>query len=109
MSDIEPRTVFLDRDGTINRPAAAGRVIRSAADLEFLPGAVEGLALLKQAGFRLILVTNQPGVAAGEITLNDVTSVHCHMQRELRSSGAALHRIYYCAHAEAECECPKPK
>jgi len=104
-----PRTVFLDRDGVINRKAPEGRYITRWADFAFLPGAVEALRRLRASGSRLVIVTNQRGVARGAMTLDDVAEIHQQMQAALRQSEAAVDAIYVCPHEEGACNCRKPQ
>lgn len=88
-----PAAVFLDRDGTINQDPG---FVHRPDDLEFIPGAVEGLRLLKQAGFLLIVASNQSGVARGLYDEEHVVSFHEHMNRALASQGAAIDAFYFC-------------
>lgn len=102
------KTVFLDRDGLINRKAPEHRYIESREDFEFLPGAADGIRRLNDAGYLVILVTNQRGVARGTLTLNDVENIHGYMREELKKAGARIDGIYVCPHNEGECGCRKP-
>jgi len=108
MSEATGRAVFLDRDGVLNRP-----VIRdgkpyppvSAEDLEISPGAADSLAALKQAGFKLYVVTNQPDVARGSQTRAAVERIHAALGAALPLDG-----FYVCYHDDRDrCECRKPK
>ena len=86
-------------------------------DFEWIPGAVEALQQLKAAGFLLMVVTNQSGVARGHFSEDDVTALHRHMQRELEASDTTIDAYYYCPyHPEAtlpayrlDAACRKPK
>jgi D-glycero-D-manno-heptose 1,7-bisphosphate phosphatase len=106
------RAVFLDRDGTINEEKD---YLYRIEDFEFIPGASEAIRRLKEAGFLVIVVTNQSGVARGYYTLEEVAILHCHMQRVLETVGAAVDGIYVCPHHPAEgvgeyrreCDCRK--
>ena len=108
-----PRAVFLDRDGTLNPDPG---YISSPDDFSLFPGTAESLAALRQAGFLLILVTNQSGIARGLIRPADLCRIHAKLQRELLQAGAALDRIYVCPHhpdfsgpgARSVCDCRKP-
>ena len=107
------KAVFLDRDGTINIEKG---YLYKIADFEFIPGAKEALALLANAGYRLVIVTNQSGVARGYYTEDDVRTLHDWLQETLAREGAGIAGIYYCPHlpdapVEAyrrECGCRKP-
>ncbi|MDH5739315.1 MAG: lipopolysaccharide heptosyltransferase II [Nitrospira sp.] len=99
-------TIFLDRDGTLN---ADPGYIKSPDQLELFPGVPEALARLKQAGARLILVTNQSGVARGLLSHDDLAAVHAKLNRILDGAGASLDAIYFCPHHPNDgCECRKP-
>ena len=66
--------------------------------------------MLKEAGYRLILITNQPGIARGNLTEETLAEIHHKMQADLAKIGAGIDAIYYCPHNwEEECECRKPK
>jgi D-glycero-D-manno-heptose 1,7-bisphosphate phosphatase len=98
-------TVFLDRDGVINVKAPEGDYIKSFDEFELLPGAVEGIEMLRAAGFKLVVVTNQRGVALGVMTESDVEDIHLRM----RSLGVDVDAVYYCPHEKDECDCRKPE
>ena len=108
--DNRERAVFLDRDGVINRALVRDNKPyppSSFAEFEILPGVAEACAKLKQAGFLLVVTTNQPDVGRGTISLELVESLHAHMQREL-----PLDRVEVCYHpgkGASDCDCRKPK
>ena len=102
-------TAFLDRDGVINRKLPEGDCVKSRQEFEFLPGVFDALRSLKQREFRLIVVTNQRGVALGKLLEADLQEIHREMMAELRQAGAALDAIYYCPHHRNTCECRKPQ
>lgn len=100
-------TIFLDRDGTLNPDPG---YIRSPEQYELFPGVAEALAKLKQAGARLILVTNQSGIARGLLTVEDLDRVHAKLRQLIGSAGASLDAIYFCPHHPDEgCRCRKPE
>ncbi len=102
--------VFLDRDGTISVNATHGDFVSRPEDLRLLPGAPEALCRLKEAGYLLVVFTNQSGVGRGIMTAADVESVHARLGEILSQAGAPLDGIYYCPHVDADdCECRKPK
>jgi D-glycero-D-manno-heptose 1,7-bisphosphate phosphatase len=103
------RAAFLDRDGVLNRKMPEGEYVTTPEQFELLPGAVEGLRLLAEAGYRLIVVTNQRGVSRGRLTLPELASIHQKMQHLLASGGVVLDAVYFCPHASAECGCRKPE
>jgi len=104
------RAVFLDRDGVINRTLVRdGKPYppSSLAEFEILPGVAEACVKLKQAGFLLVVATNQPDVGRGTISQKLVESLHEHMRRQ-----APLDRVEVCYHpgqGGSECDCRKPK
>ena len=103
------KAVFLDRDGVINRKAPEGRYVTHWEDFHVLPGAVEGIALLNQASFSVIIVTNQRCVAKGLMTVADLEKLHQRMTKVLAQAGATIDAIYCCPHElEQSCSCRKP-
>jgi D-glycero-D-manno-heptose 1,7-bisphosphate phosphatase len=101
-------TVFLDRDGTINRKAPDGDYVRSPKALVLLDGAAEAIARLRSAGARVMVVTNQRGVALGRMSLEDLAEVHQELHRRLAAAGTEVDAIYSCPHDEDSCDCRKP-
>ena len=103
------RHVILDRDGVLNDEAPEGSYVREPAEFRWLPGALEGLALLRRAGVRLSVATNQAGVGRGLMSLQQLAAVHARMQTEAAAHGGALDAVLYCPHApEEQCSCRKP-
>jgi D-glycero-D-manno-heptose 1,7-bisphosphate phosphatase len=103
------RAVFLDRDGVINRKAPEGRYVTRWEDFQVLPGVVEGITLLNQAGFCVIVVTNQRCIAKGLMTVADLEKMHQRMSDFLARAGATIDAIHYCPHeVEQSCNCRKP-
>jgi D-glycero-D-manno-heptose 1,7-bisphosphate phosphatase len=100
-----PETVFLDRDGTINVKAPEGDYVKGWSEFEFLPGARDAIVRLADAGVRVIVVTNQRGIALGRMTREDVEGIHSRLRAEV---GDAIAAIYYCPHDRASCDCRKP-
>lgn len=103
-----PTTAFIDRDGVINRKMPEGRYVRSWAEFEFLPGAVQALRQLSEAGVKLVVTTNQRGIALARMSSRDVESIHEQMLAELARVGASIEAIYVCPHDLGECDCRKP-
>lgn len=105
---------FLDRDGVLN--ADHGYVSR-AADFQWLPGAINALARLQQAGFLLVVVTNQSGIARGYYSQQDFDALTAHMLAELATHGVAAPAVYACPHHpqallagyRRDCNCRKPR
>ena len=100
-------TVFLDRDGTLNHDPG---YLKVAADLKLLSGVGPALARLKEAGAKLVVVTNQSGVARGMLTLKDLEAIHARLEGLLEREDAALDAIYFCPHHPDDgCRCRKPE
>ncbi len=105
--------VFLDRDGTLVREVD---YLRTVAQLRLLPGAADAIRRLNQAGFAVVLATNQSGIARGILTEGELQAINDELQRRLAARGARLDAIYYCPHhPEApvaayrkRCRCRKP-
>lgn len=102
--------VILDRDGVLNVRPPKAQYVRSWADWRWLPGALEALRLFTEADFRVIVVSNQAGIARGAMTEADVAAIHAQMQHEAQDAGGRIDAIYYCPHGwDAGCDCRKPK
>jgi len=103
---LDEVTVFFDRDGTLNPdPGYIGR----PEDFELHPGVGAALSRLNRAGARLILVTNQSGIARGMFTLADLQAIHDKLRDLLALHGARFDAIYHCPHHPDEsCICRKP-
>ena len=100
--------VFLDRDGVINRKAPDGEYVTSWQDIQILSGAERAIALLNRAGRKVIVVTNQRGIALGRYSEPDLRSIHEELHAHLGNFGAHLDAIYYCPHDNGQCTCRKP-
>lgn len=106
---MKRKAVFLDRDGVLNKEV--GDYIKKLPDFEILPHVFEGLKLLKDKGFLLIVITNQGGIAKGEYSRETLFSMHSFMESELSKQGINLDAIYYCPHhpISSNCLCRKPE
>ena len=102
------QTVFLDRDGVIVEKMPEGMYLCSATDLRILPGVPRAIARLNQAGIRVLVATNQRGVALGLYTGSDVENIHQEVQRRLSFSNAHIDAFYFCPHERCSCNCRKP-
>ncbi len=103
------KAIFLDRDGTINSDEGHYYIYK-VEDFVFNPGVIDGIRRLNEAGYLIIVVTNQGGVAKGEYTIEDVENLHVYMCKELEKHGAHVDKIYYCPHHSSidPCKCRKP-
>lgn len=103
------KTVILDRDGVLNRKPPRARYVRSWPEFQWLPGALEALQRLHAAGYRVVVVSNQAGIARGAMTEADLTEIHRVMREQVQAAGGRIEAIYYCPHDwRAGCECRKP-
>jgi D-glycero-D-manno-heptose 1,7-bisphosphate phosphatase len=106
--------IFLDRDGTLNVDVG---YLHRLEDLELFPFATDALRLLKRAGYTLVVVTNQSGIAHGLIDPGFIQICHDEMRRRLQRGGADLDALYYCQHhprgivagLSVDCRCRKPQ
>jgi D-glycero-D-manno-heptose 1,7-bisphosphate phosphatase len=103
------KTVILDRDGVLNRKPPQATYVRSWAEFEWLPGALEALQRLHAGGYRVVVVSNQAGIARHAMTEADLAEIHRVMKAEIEAAGGRIEAIYYCPHDwDAGCECRKP-
>ena len=101
------KAVFIDRDGTINVNV---EYLDNPNNLKIYPGVAEGLKLLKENGFKIIVITNQSGIARGYFTKETLEKIHERMKSELLKKNASIDGIYYCPHhPDDNCECRKPQ
>lgn len=101
------KLLVLDRDGTLNRQRED--YVASPDEWEPLPGALEAVARLNQAGWHVVLATNQSGVGRGIFDMAALNAVHAKMHRALASAGARVDAVFFCPHApEDGCQCRKP-
>lgn len=103
------RYIFLDRDGVINHKAPEGRYIGRWEEFHLLPGAEAAIAELNRQQIRVIVISNQRGVALGYYTSADVEALHHRLQQHLADHGARIDAFYFCPHDRGECNCRKPK
>jgi D-glycero-D-manno-heptose 1,7-bisphosphate phosphatase len=100
---------FLDRDGVLNVRPVQQRYITRPDELELLPRAGEAVRLLNEAGFTVVVVTNQRGISLGLYDDRVLEAIHERLRRELDGAGARLDAIYHCPHHENDrCACRKP-
>ena len=107
------KAVFLDRDGTIN---VEKHYLHKIEEFEFIPGALEALRLLQDAGYLLLILTNQSGIARGYYSEDEFLQLNAWMQKEFYKYGVTVTKVYYCPHlpdAKIEryrkrCTCRKP-
>jgi len=108
MTSSQPTVVLLDRDGVINRDSDA--FIKSVNEWQPIPGSLEAIARLHQAGYPIGVLTNQSGIGRGLYTLETLAAIHRHMLEQVETAGGAIQQIYFCPHAPDEgCDCRKPR
>ncbi len=115
---VKQKAVFLDRDGTINKENG---FITKPEQFELLPGVSDAIKKINKSGYLAIVVTNQPVIARGDCTFEELQEIHNKMETELGKDGAYLDSIYFCPHHpdkgfsgerpeyKCECDCRKPK
>lgn len=102
--------IFLDRDGTLNERPPKAEYIRRPEDFRWLPGAKEAVKRLCDAGYKIIMISNQAGIARGVMTEQDYEDVQDKMIADLGEIGAQIEKAYHCPHGwDSPCECRKPK
>jgi len=107
------RAVFLDRDGTVNEEVG---YLHKLDELRLIPGAGAAIKRLNEAGLKVVLVTNQSGIARGYFSESQLHDIHVRLEQMLSSEGARLDAIYYCPHHPSagnshytrDCDCRKP-
>ena len=103
-----PKLVILDRDGVINRDS--DDYIKSPSEWEPLPGSLAAIAALNQAGFTVVVASNQSGVGRGLFSIAELDAIHAKMRHAIEAAGGRLDGIYYCPHRpEDNCDCRKPR
>ena len=102
------KLVILDRDGTINHDS--DHYIKSLDEWRPIKGSLEAIARLTQAGYRVVVATNQSGIARGLFTTRTLFEIHDALQRAAAQAGGRIDAFFFCPHADAAgCECRKPK
>jgi histidinol-phosphate phosphatase family protein len=101
-------TLFLDRDGVIN-VKLDGQYVKNNQEFEFMEGAEAAISKLSKIFNRILIVTNQQGIAKGIMSDKDLDVLHNYMLFELKKNGGLIDKIYYCPHFACEsCNCRKP-
>ena len=107
MSTSSSKLVILDRDGVINEDR--DDYVKSVDEWIPLPGSLEAIALLNQAGYQIALATNQSGLSRGYFTINDLHAMHSKMEALLKPLGGHIDGIFFCPHQDShQCDCRKP-
>ena len=102
------KLLLLDRDGVINHDS--DQYIKSPAEWKPIKGSIEAIARLTQAGWRIVVATNQSGIARGLFDTSSLNAIHDAMHKAVIQAGGRIEAIFFCPHvADAGCECRKPK
>jgi D-glycero-D-manno-heptose 1,7-bisphosphate phosphatase len=102
------KLIILDRDGVINHDS--DKFIKSPAEWIPIPGSLEAIARLNQAGYRVVVCTNQSGLARGLFNMPTLNAIHQKMHFAAQQVGAHIDAVFFCPHAaDDNCDCRKPK
>lgn len=102
------KLVILDRDGVINFDSE--HFIKTPAEWKAIPGSLEAIARLTQAGYKVVVATNQSGIGRGLFDMDTLNAIHEKMHRAVNLAGGRIDAIFYCPHsADSNCNCRKPK
>lgn len=102
------KLVILDRDGVVNHDSDA--FIKSPAEWVPIDGSLNAMARLKQAGFHIVVATNQSGIARGLFDMDTLNAIHQKMHNAALAAGAEIDAVFFCPHAaDDHCDCRKPK
>ena len=102
------KLIILDRDGVINQDSAS--FIKSPSEWKPIPGSLEAIARLHQAGYRVVVATNQSGVGRNLFDMDTLNAIHQKMHNAVITAGGRIDAIFYCPHtADDKCACRKPK
>jgi len=102
------KLLILDRDGVINQDS--DQYIKSPAEWKPIKGSIEAIARLTQGGWRIVVATNQSGIARGLFDMSTLNAIHDALHRAVILAGGRIEAIFFCPHAaDSNCECRKPK
>lgn len=102
------KLVILDRDGVINYDS--DQYIKSPAEWKAMPGSLEAIAKLTQAGYKVVIASNQSGIGRGLFDMDTLNAIHDKMHRAVQAVGGRIDAVFYCPHTnESKCNCRKPK
>ena len=102
------KLVILDRDGVINYESE--HFVKSPAEWKAMPGSLEAIAKLTQAGYHVVVATNQSGIGRGLFDMDTLNAMHSKMHRAVQAVGGRIDAVFYCPHsADTNCNCRKPR
>lgn len=100
--------IVLDRDGVINEDS--DQFIKSADECQLIPGSVDAIARLCEAGYQVVVATNQSGIARGLLDEFDLAHIHQYINEQVEEAGGHIEAFVYCPHGpDDQCDCRKPK
>lgn len=107
------KIIFIDRDGVINKDPGGWTehsYVTRREDFIFLKGAKEGILALSRAGYEIVVISNQAGVAKGHYSEKELKEINDNMLNEISRFGGRIKKVYYCIHQPSDnCDCRKPK
>jgi D-glycero-D-manno-heptose 1,7-bisphosphate phosphatase len=101
-------TLFLDRDGVINQ-RILGDYVKNISEFHFLPNVLESIFHFTYIFNRIIIVTNQQGIAKQKYTISDLNKIHNYMFYEIEKANGRIDAVYFCPHIAGLCQCRKPE
>ncbi len=103
------KIVFLDRDGVINEFPGNGKYVTKIKDFHFIPGSLEAIRVLTEAGYKIFVISNQAGVGKGVYSMDKLKRIDSRMIRAVINNGGKIRKSFYCTHrSDAGCDCRKP-
>lgn len=108
---LKPKNiVLLDRDGVINEKPPKADYVKKWSEFKFLPNSIKGLRLLSDNGYKIIIITNQPGVSRGIMKIKDLEYINKMLTEKTKKEGGCITALYMCLHGwNEDCNCRKPK
>lgn len=104
------KVIFLDRDGVINQKPPKADYVKKREKFIFMPGSIKAMQLLDERGYEIYIITNQPGIARGMMTVEDLKDINTYIEEELRKNNIHVDGMYQCLHGwDDGCDCRKPK
>lgn len=102
------KIIILDRDGVINQDS--DKFVKNVDEFVLIPGSVDAIASLSQAGFKVIICTNQSGLGRGLFSMEELNDIHEKLHQSVEQAGGSIDAIVFCPHTnEDKCDCRKPK
>ncbi len=102
------KLLILDRDGVINKDSST--YIKSPDEWHAIPGSLEAIARFSNAGYKIVVATNQSGIARGLFDLETLGAIHAKMHAQAHAAGGRIDAVFFCPHLDsANCDCRKPK